>query len=367
METTKPNKAVRLTMALTLAVTLCVGLGAADPDEAQAYTQIEKIVNDGHGALNPSYLVIHETANPGASAWNHVRLWSRGYPYAVHYVMDLNGKVVYHTMHDDRKAWHIGNGNPRAVGIELTHATNQADFDRQYAEAVKWAGDYLNKRGWSINQLISHNDATNWWGGSDHTDPIGYFAQYGKSWPGFKADVKSYMATGEVSGNAGSNMSGSSGGAVASGSTASQGTYVVTASALNVRQGPGTGYAKVPYRNLTANAKAHATSSGALKKGTRVTVYETRNGWARIPSGWVSMDYLGTSKASASASHSGTYTVTAKSGLNVRTGPSTGYRITGTLRYGYKIHSAKPVGNGWYKYQAYSGTRYVYGAYLRAS
>lgn len=285
METTKPNKAARLAMALTLAATLCVGVGAATPGQAHAYTQIEQIVNDGHGSLNPSYLVIHETANPGASAWNHVRLWSRDYPYAVHYVMDLDGKVVYHTMHDNRKAWHIGNGNNRAVGIELTHATNQADFDRQYAEAVKWAGDYLNKRGWSIDQLISHNDATNWWGGSDHTDPIGYFAQYGKSWSGFKAAVAAYMATGQVSGNAGSNTSGSSANTDnGNGGTASKGTYTVTANALNVR-----------------------------------------------------------------------------------TGPSTGYRVTGTLRYGYKIHSAKPVGNGWYKYQAYSGTRYVYGAYLRAS
>lgn len=70
------------------------------------------------------------------------------------------------------------------------------------------------------------------------------------------------------------------------------GTYRVTASALHVRYGAGTGYAKVPYRSLTANAKAHAYSNGCLKRGTRVTVMEERGSWARIPSGWVSMDYL---------------------------------------------------------------------------
>ena len=70
------------------------------------------------------------------------------------------------------------------------------------------------------------------------------------------------------------------------------GTYRVTASALNVRTGAGQGYGKVSYRNLTANAKQHACTNGCLKRGTRVTVMEVRGSWARIPSGWVSMDYL---------------------------------------------------------------------------
>ena len=59
--------------------------------------------------------------------------------------------------------------------------------------------------------------------------------------------------------------------------------------------------------------------------------------------------------------------MTATSGLNARTGPGTGYRVTGTLSNGYRIHSGTDLGNGWVRYQAYSGTRYVYGAYLRAS
>lgn len=70
------------------------------------------------------------------------------------------------------------------------------------------------------------------------------------------------------------------------------GTYVVTASSLIVRTGPGTGYRRKNKSELTANAREHATFTGALKKGTRVTVKEIRNGWARIPSGWVYMQYL---------------------------------------------------------------------------
>ena len=53
--------------------------------------------------------------------------------------------------------------------------------------------------------------------------------------------------------------------------------YTVTASVLNVRNGPGTGYKVV----------------ASLKKGTTVTVVETSNGFGKIGDNkWVSMNYL---------------------------------------------------------------------------
>lgn len=71
------------------------------------------------------------------------------------------------------------------------------------------------------------------------------------------------------------------------------GTYKVTAkSGLYVREGAGTNYNIVPKNKLTKNAQEHAKSNGALRYGTHVTVKEWENGFARIPSGWVSGDYL---------------------------------------------------------------------------
>jgi hypothetical protein len=71
------------------------------------------------------------------------------------------------------------------------------------------------------------------------------------------------------------------------------GTYEVTASDLSVRTGPGTNYRRKTYNELTADAKKHDyDKDGCLNKGTRVTVKEWKNGFARIPSGWVSGDYL---------------------------------------------------------------------------
>lgn len=361
------KKAIKL-MAVMMAVVMSIML--ALPGSAFAYTQYERIVANGHGSLNASYLVIHETANPGASDDNHVTYWSNNPAYAVHYVMDVDGSSVFHAMADNRKAWHVGNGNAYTVGIELCHATNQADFNKQWTEAVKWAGDYLHNKGWGIDRLISHNEAALRWGGSDHTDPVGYFAQYGKSWSQFEAAVAAYMQTGEV-GNGGSVSQGGGSTAVSGsggGSYVSPGTYTVTASALNVRTGPGVNYAKKSYSQLTANAKAHAYSNGCLKTGTRVTVYECTNGWARIPSGWVSTAYLSRASGGSSVSSGGAgwYEVDVNTALNVRTGPGTNYRITGQLHDGYDLH-VQSISNGWAKYQAYSGTRYVSAQYLDAA
>lgn len=56
----------------------------------------------------------------------------------------------------------------------------------------------LRSRGWDTSRLLSHYEAAQRWGGSDHTDPNGYFAQYGKSRWEFKQDVASYLGSGYV-------------------------------------------------------------------------------------------------------------------------------------------------------------------------
>lgn len=308
-----------LMLALILGATLML------PGTAHAYTQKETICNNGHGSITPQYLVIHETANPGASAYNHYLLYSRGYSYAVHYVMELDGSTVYHCMNDNRKSWSVGNGNSKVVSIELAHATNKADFDKQWDQAVKWAGDYLNSRGWGIDRMISHNDARLMFGGTDHQDPLSYFASYGKSWNQFKAAVRDYMGTGQTGGTVEQGTAQQP--AASASSSKSMGVYATTASALCVRKGPGTGYARVSYGGLTANAKSHAYDNGCLKQGTRVTVMDVRGNWARIPSGWICLQYTtygGGNATATTASSAGTYRVTA-SALHVRYGAGTGY------------------------------------------
>lgn len=149
---------------------------------------IEKIVANGHGSLNPSYVAIHETANPGATALEHVSFWSNNPTYAVHYVGDWT-ENIYHTVPDNRLCYQVGNGNAKVIGIELCHAKTQADFNKVWKVGVEWATWMLKKKGWGVDRLISHDDARRWWGGTDHTDPIGYFKKFGKTWDQFKAEV----------------------------------------------------------------------------------------------------------------------------------------------------------------------------------
>ena len=60
------------------------------------------------------------------------------------------------------------------------------------------------------------------------------------------------------------------------GAASSNNTGRVTASALNIRSGPGTNYDKL----------------GVLQYGQSVTILENKGGWYRIPSGWVSASYI---------------------------------------------------------------------------
>lgn len=184
-------KRAQLGCLAALAASVIVAASLSAP--ALAYEQRENVVAYGHGSNSASYLVVHETANPGATAWNHVQYWAGSPAYAVHYVMDLDGSVVYHTMPDWALAWHVGNGNYASVGIELCHATSASDFEAQWDEAVQWCAGYLGSRGWGIERMLSHNECRVIWGGTDHTDPLSYFASYGRSWSEFKQDVAAAM------------------------------------------------------------------------------------------------------------------------------------------------------------------------------
>ena len=128
----------RLRRALAcLALALACALGAAVP--AQALVQRTEVVSAGHGRLNPSYLVVHSTANPGATAENHVTYWRRNQPSVAmaHYVMDWTASdTVIQPKETDRVAWHVGNGNSRTYGIELCEATNPQDFEVEWRAAV---------------------------------------------------------------------------------------------------------------------------------------------------------------------------------------------------------------------------------------
>lgn len=130
----------------------------------------------------------------------------------------------------------------------------------------------------------------------------------------------------------------------------------VTATSLNVRTGPSTGFGRV----LT------------LKKGNAVTISDQKNGWYKVKYGskigWTSAKYIKIAKTTTpstatSSKTSLTGTIT-DSVLNVRTGPSTSYKVITSLKKGTKITILEQK-NGWYKIKTSKGYGWLSGNYVK--
>lgn len=123
------------------------------------------------------------------------------------------------------------------------------------------------------------------------------------------------------------------------GSNTAKGT-ITASGGLNIRNGPGTGYASV----------------GSYAEGDSVTILEqfTYDGvtWGCTNKGWISMKYVDTGSSDSNDSDDdstdGQYgTVVAEGGLRVRSGAGPDYEVVGSLKYGtrVKIYSQKTVGD----------------------
>ena len=117
-------------------------------------------------------------------------------------------------------------------------------------------------------------------------------------------------------------------------------TAYVTASELNVRSGPGTGYGRI----------------SGLSRGSciSVTAESSDGGWCKLASGgWVSKSYVSTTPPSSETGSGGsTYYVNA-SALNVRSGVGTSYGVTDCLYNGESVSITAEAtcaeGNPWGK------------------
>ena len=151
--------------------------------------------------------------------------------------------------------------------------------------------------------------------------------------------------------------SGSSSSSTTPSSTSTSKTVYITASALNVRSGPGTSYSVI----------------GGLSKGKAASVVGTSGSWYKIKYGsgygYISSKYTSSTAVDSGSSSTSTSSKTmycTVSGLNVRSGKGTAYAAKGTLSYGEAVTVVDNSGY-WYKIKYGSGYGYVSSKYLSSS
>ena len=160
----------------------------------------------------PEGVVIHETATPNATARNECiyfnREWMNIYSY-VHAFVDKTG--VIQMTSPDYGVWGAGPvANNRFVQVELCEENNLADFAKGVNNDAIYVAQILHKYKLEPDNAVhdgkgtiwSHHAVSTFLGGTDHTDPDGYFAKWGYSMDDFFDLVKYYYDQGTPADNA---------------------------------------------------------------------------------------------------------------------------------------------------------------------
>ena len=136
---------------------------------------------------------------------------------------------------------------------------------------------------------------------------------------------------------------------------ARKGTVVNCTTSVNVRSGPGTGYAVL----------------GSAKKGATYTVTGQSGSWYKIDyngkTGYISTTYLSVSGTTTPPPTVRTgKVVNCTTSVNVRSGPGTGYAILGSAKKG-ATYTVTGQSGSWYKIDYNGKTGYISSTYLSVS
>lgn len=289
--------------------------------------------------LRPRGVVLHSIGTPQPDARVLRNYWDRnGSQYVVHYMVD--DRRILRCMPDDRKCWHVGTpGNDRYLGVEMgepkeiTYVSGAGftvgDLEKArsyvnscYKNAVWLLAKLCRQYGWDpFTAVYTHREITRArLSRTDHVDPQHLWDGLGlgidllrlrrdvaaamdtpdapaapagpasaaevlyrvrRAWSDPRSQIGAYRSL-ENAKNAcpaGYAVFDPAGSQVWP--AAEQGSVpclvTVTASALNVRRGPGTGY----------------PVAMTIPKGGAYTIVEERQGWGRLKSGagWISLQY----------------------------------------------------------------------------
>lgn len=154
------------------------------------------------GVGKPEGIVVHETATPGATAWDEGRYfnnnWTSVYSY-VHAVVDNNQTIQM--MSTDYGTWGAGPiANVRYIQIELCEVSTRSQFVQSVANDAYYIATLLHQYNLTPSRasksgtgtIWSHNEVSQYLGGTDHGDPDSYFAKWGYSMSDFYSLITYY-------------------------------------------------------------------------------------------------------------------------------------------------------------------------------
>lgn len=136
-----------------------------------------------NGVAKPEGIVAHETANPTSKIDGEIAYMKRNYTNAfVHAFID--DKRIVEVADTDYISWGAGPvANPRFINVELVRVYGKEAFSRSinnyadyFATNLLYYGLPLDNAHYDGNGTVwNHKGVSNFLGGTDHTDPIGWF------------------------------------------------------------------------------------------------------------------------------------------------------------------------------------------------
>lgn len=149
----------------------------------------------------PEGVVVHETANPNSTIYNEIAYMKSNYQNAfVHTFIDSTN--IINIANPAYLSWGSGPvANARFVQFEQVEVHSKSAFAREVNNAAYYTAYTLQQYGLTPSRgtakggtVYSHHDVSTYLGGTDHTDPDGYWASAGKNYFGQAYTMADFMS-----------------------------------------------------------------------------------------------------------------------------------------------------------------------------
>ncbi|WP_234124602.1 peptidoglycan recognition protein family protein [Clostridium hydrogenum] len=148
--------------------------------------------NRSHEKLQPIGIIIHDTDDPGGTAQNNRDYFNSSYvASSAHYFVDWNKAIQ--AVPENEVAWHAGpTANHKYLSVEMCvpYGNNQDKFNKVYQNTIQLVASICKRYGWNSSNIYSHDWVSKMFHETNHTDPIGYLHDYGKSWDQLVGDIQ---------------------------------------------------------------------------------------------------------------------------------------------------------------------------------